>query len=218
MITPTQAVTDLQVQWHILQDLDRAEAVSSIHQAGVSLRRLAKALNCSDCLLRHLLHVRAASPEDLVLARQGQISTWELARRSVATRTTQASMSRGISVSEIANAATRGCGTIRAWLAEESLNNPYGVQVTKEAYRLVMNAERAGKLPRGLAPSGVMTGEITRRCRPAEPTTNNAEVVSWYALWLALWTCYAIPNARVREQALKLVLGIPREPTFIGVS
>jgi lambda repressor-like predicted transcriptional regulator len=204
MNTPTQAITDLQAQWHTLQDLDRAEAVSTIHQAGVSFRHLAKALNCSESLLRHLLHAREASPVDLALARLGQISTWELARRSVAIRTGRASVTREDSEIEMANVAKRGCSAIRGWLGEQNLDNPYGVQVTREACQLLVNAEKAGKLPCGQAPSGFTTDEIIRRCQPAEPKTQNAEVVSWYARWLAIWTCYVIPNARVRQQTLLL--------------
>lgn len=104
----------------------------------------------------------------------------------------------------MANVAKRGCSAIRGWLGEQNLDNPYGVQVTREACQLLVNAEKAGKLPCGQAPSGFTTDEIIRRCQPAEPKTQNAEVVSWYARWLAIWTCYVIPNARVRQQTLLL--------------
>ena len=87
MTHPSQAIANLQAKWHILKDLDRAEAVLTIHKSGVSLRGLAKFLNCSHSLLRHLLRAFEASPEDLALARSGQITTHELARRSTATRT-----------------------------------------------------------------------------------------------------------------------------------
>ena len=49
------SVVELQSQWHNLADLDRARAIYAIHRAGTSLRALAKALNCSESLLRHLL-------------------------------------------------------------------------------------------------------------------------------------------------------------------
>jgi hypothetical protein len=85
---------------------------------------------------------------------------------------------------------------------EQSLDNPYGVQVMKEARHLLVNAEKPGTLPGGQAPSGFTTDEIIRRCQPAKPTTQNAEVFSWFARWLAIWAYYVIPNARVRQQAL----------------
>jgi hypothetical protein len=211
MINPSQAIADLQAQWHILQDLDRAEAVLTIHQAGVSLRRLAKALNCSEALLRHLLRAREASSEDLALARDGQISTSELARRSVATRTGRTSMHLEALEFEITKTAIIGSETVRAWLAEQSLDNPYGVQVTREARQLLASAEKLGKLPSGNVPYGLTTDEIIRRCRPPEPETQNAEVVSWYSRWLAIWASFAIPNARARQQALELAIGISRQ-------
>src|ERR1035438_7576279 len=45
------AIADLQSHWHALCDLDRARAVQSIHQDGMSLRALAPQLNCSPSLL-----------------------------------------------------------------------------------------------------------------------------------------------------------------------
>jgi len=84
MSNPSFAVADLQSKWHTLHDLDRACAVHAIHQAGTSLRELAKALNCSDSLLRHLLAALQATPADRLLLRQRKISTNELVRRSEA--------------------------------------------------------------------------------------------------------------------------------------
>jgi hypothetical protein len=40
----SDAISDLQSKWDALGDLDRARAVHAIHQAGTSLRELAKAL------------------------------------------------------------------------------------------------------------------------------------------------------------------------------
>jgi lambda repressor-like predicted transcriptional regulator len=45
MSNPSSAAAGLQSQWHTLHDLDRARAVNAIHQAGTSLRELAKTLN-----------------------------------------------------------------------------------------------------------------------------------------------------------------------------
>jgi lambda repressor-like predicted transcriptional regulator len=78
------AVADLQKNWRDLQDLDRGRAVNVIHQAGTSLRSLAKALTCSPSLLRRLIEVDQAPLEDQLLARQGKITTNELLRRSSA--------------------------------------------------------------------------------------------------------------------------------------
>ena len=210
MTIPSQTIADLQAQWHILQDLDRAYAVFALHQAGVSLRRLAKKLNCSDWLLRHLLLAREASPEDLALARAGQISTNALARRSVATRTSWPSMPREALELEIMETGVRNCDTVRSWLAAQILDNAYGIQVTEEARRLLANAEKAGKLPSGRVPARLTTDEIIRKCRPPELETQNAEMISWYASWLAIWSCYVIPDSHARQQALDLGVGIAR--------
>ena len=114
------------------------------------------------------------------------------------------------SETEKGNAAITGCGMIRRWLAEESRDNSYGVQIAKEALKVLVNEEKAGTLPCDQAPSNFTTDEIIRRCRPAKAGIVNAEVSHWYARWLAIWTYYAIPNAHDREQALNLVIGPPR--------
>jgi len=69
------AIADLQSRWHTLNDLDRAQAIKSIYQSGMSLRNLASRLNCSPSLLTHLLQAAQAPIEDQVLARQGELST-----------------------------------------------------------------------------------------------------------------------------------------------
>jgi len=206
MINPAHYITELQLQWAILQDLDRAEAVATIHQVGVSLRRRANSLNCSESLLGNLLHALEASPGDLALARLGKISTWELARRSVVNRKGLALMPPEASASEIAQAAIIGYDTIRDWLAEQSLDNPYDFQVSKEAHRLLADADRVGKLPCGCMPSGMTTDEVIRRCQPAEPISKNAEFVSWFARWLASWSYYAIPDSCIRGQVFQLLI------------
>jgi hypothetical protein len=206
MIYPSQAIADLQAQWHILKDLDRAEAISTIHQSGVSFRRLAKALNCSATLLRHLFHALEASPADLALARQGHITTWELVRRTAATRAGAASKHKEVSEIEISNTAIEVSVAIRHWLTDHSLDNPYGIQVVGEARQLLANAKKAGKLPPEKAPDGLTVDGIIRKFQPFEPEPENAAAVSWYARWLAIWTSYAIPDAHARERALDLVI------------
>ncbi len=52
---PSAAVAELRAQWATLEDLDRADVIFSLHQAGISLWRLAKELNWSDGLLRRLI-------------------------------------------------------------------------------------------------------------------------------------------------------------------
>lgn len=47
----------------------------------ISFRQLAKAVNCSDSYIRHLDMAAQAPPLGQALARQGKISTRELAKR-----------------------------------------------------------------------------------------------------------------------------------------
>ena len=77
----TAAIVALQKNWDRMKDLDRALAVRKIRQDGTSLRALAKDLDCSPTLLRHLYLAAQAPTLDQSIARYGKISTLELARR-----------------------------------------------------------------------------------------------------------------------------------------
>lgn len=81
MADTSLALADLWSRWHTLDDLDRAQAIKSNHQSGVSLRKLASFLNCSPSLLTHLLQVGQAPLEDRVLARRGELSAGHCAPR-----------------------------------------------------------------------------------------------------------------------------------------
>src|SRR5690348_11077341 len=94
MRDPSADVAELRSQWAKLEDLDRADAVFSLYQAGISLRRLARELNCSDALLRRLIRARNASAEDRALSKEGGISTRELARRAMRVRSSRPSRHR----------------------------------------------------------------------------------------------------------------------------
>jgi AraC-like DNA-binding protein len=78
------AVRELRSQWYTLHDLDRAQAIKTIHQSGIRLKELAALLNCSSSLLTRLLQAGQAPPEDRLLARQGVMSTRALARQASA--------------------------------------------------------------------------------------------------------------------------------------
>lgn len=80
----TPSITRLQVDWHRSSDLERARAVHTIKQSGVSIRKIAAELQVSESLLRHLLHALQAPSSDRVLAKQGEITTNELVRRAKA--------------------------------------------------------------------------------------------------------------------------------------
>ena len=71
------AVADLKQKWPTLHDVDRARAVHAIHQAGTSLRQLAKELNCSPTHVRNLNQAALAPVVDRIRARKGLIQVWE---------------------------------------------------------------------------------------------------------------------------------------------
>jgi len=205
--TPSaSAVTDLQSHWPTLSDLDRASAVFTIHQAGTSLREVAKALNNSESLLRHLLTALQAPIEDRYLARQGKISTRELARRAKVAGTRSATKHHEQIELERAQRALQGCRTICNWLAAEEMPGSYGEQIVDEARRLFARAEQDRKFPKGAAPTDMPTAEIIQRCRPAEAKNNSTSFIARYAWWLALWVFYSMTDAIARDHALQLAL------------
>ena len=174
MIDISPAVAKLQSDWHTLHDLDRARAVNAINRAGASVRELAKALNCSPSLLRHLLGALQAPPEDRYLAHQGKISTNELVRRAQAAAIDRETSKRTALERERCQASQKGCKAISDWLAAEGIAGPTGAQVVGEARTTLAIAEHNNTLPRDAAPPGMQVSEIIQRCRPAEPTTDEA--------------------------------------------
>ena len=206
MTISSSAVADLQGKWHTLHDLDRARAVYMIHQTGVSLRELAKALNCSPSLLGYLLVALQAPATDRALARDGRISTRELTRRARTTGIRRATRHREALELDRERAALVGRQAILNWLAAENIFSSYGEQIVEEARWSLAIAEQTGKLPRGAAPPDMLTTDIIQRCRPAEPKRDSISFVAWYAYWLALWAFFAFPDAQVRLPALDLAL------------
>lgn len=81
MINFDPAVAQLQTNWHLLPDFERAQAILPIVRAGMSRRYLANALNVSEGTIRNLLLILQANPDDLASFRCGEISQNELLRR-----------------------------------------------------------------------------------------------------------------------------------------
>ncbi len=167
MTISSPAVADLQGKWHTLNDLDRARAVFNIHHAGITLRALGKALNCSPALLGHLLAALQAPASDRLLAREGEISTRELARLAKAAGIRRAAVRQQALELDRERAALAGSRAISDWLVAENIPGSDGEQIVEEARRKLAIAEVTGKLPPGAAPPDMPTSEIIRRCRPA---------------------------------------------------
>ena len=200
------AVADLQQKWSTLQDVDRARAVHAIHQAGTSLRQLAKELNCSPTHVRNLNQAAQAPQLHHDLARQGKISTRELVRRSKAVATLRARKDRETVERECVNAAQDGGRLICDWLEKEGMQGCYGEQIVDEARRLVAKAEHDGELPPHKVPQGTPVAEIIQRSRPLVSINDDISSVGWYAAWLARWAYFAMPDSSIRHKALNIAL------------
>src|SRR5579872_6349430 len=78
----SEVIAQLQADWHALQIVDRAEAIDELLKAKLSRRHIADVLNCSESLVRNYLSVLQASPNDIDLARNGEIGLREIVRRA----------------------------------------------------------------------------------------------------------------------------------------
>jgi len=206
MKTPPSALADLQATWNNLCDLDRGRAVYAIQQNGTSIRELAREINCSESLLRHLLIAIQAPVEDRLLAREGKITTNELVRRVRAAgvrRTTKQHEAREF---ERTQASVSGSKAICAWLVEEHISGGYGEQIVCEAQRQLADAEQTNRLPNEPAPADMPVDEIIRRCKPASPANDAANLVARFGCWLAGWTYFAITDSDVRYRAFEFAL------------
>jgi hypothetical protein len=204
----TEEVSNLRAKWPNLSDVDRGEAISRLLAARISGRQLAKVLNCSPTLIRHLKPLAEALPEEKRLARLGQISTRELTRRIAERRAQKAHKAEEVAEQARLEAARQGAAHILQWFnKEEKIAPPYAEQIVLEARRKLREAERDGTLPTEKAPTGLSVSEIIRRCGLQIPAcTDDINFVERYALWLARWGYHAMPDGRVRDKALDIAL------------
>jgi len=200
-------VADLRDRWHILHDLDRAQAVKVIHQSGISLRKLAVELNCSRSLLSRLLLAANASPEDLELARHVPMSTRELARKGKAEGISGfARHPEGIAF-DLERAAVQGSRTILSWLDEDGISvhdqGPILVQIRIH----LVNDSRLSQEEIKAALARALLDTITSLPRSARIDPDRTQSPGETALRLALWILQRIPDARVRARSLELAHG-----------
>ena len=210
MVDIEAAIAELKARWPKLKHvLDRADAIFDIHQAGVSLRRLARELNCSDKTLRNLLQARLASPEDRRFARQNKISTRALIRRAAGREQPQPPRSTEAARFERTKTALHVSQVIRDWVEKSGLNEIHQMQVIEEARHILKKAEERGKLPRGEAPRDLREADIIMHCYPKEPKpadTELAELICWHGRWMAISTYYLIPDDRGWDEALAMLI------------
>ena len=77
-----RSIAELKTDWINLHDLDRAQGVKDLHNAGAPIRQIVAHLKKPESSLRRLLTALDTPVEDRALARRGLIPINELARRS----------------------------------------------------------------------------------------------------------------------------------------
>jgi DNA-binding transcriptional MerR regulator len=204
MTNASFAIADLQSRWNTLDDLDRAQAIKSIRQSGVSLRKLASFLNCSPSLLTHLLQAGQAPIEDQVLARQGELSTRALVRRARAKGIRRTALHREAIVFEKERAAIQGSRSILNWLDENCVADVDREQVIEKTRLFLSVVEGAGQLPPAAKPAGMPADKTVRMRRPAQLDRSELGIFAGYARQLALWVSAGIADIQVRQRALEL--------------
>jgi len=202
----TAAISNLKSQWQTHHDLDRARDIERIHKAGISLRSLARELDCSESLLRRLIEARHAPFEDLVLARKNKTSTNELVRRSRAAGTHREEKQAEDLKRKQTRESIAGGKTVCDWIRSQGLSKACGVNVVTETRDWLHTKEQSKQLPGGAAPAGMTVAEIIQRSRPIEMTTDGYNYVAWHQLWLIRWAYYAFTDRLVRYKAIDLAL------------
>lgn len=198
------AIPNLKKSWDQLDDVDRARAVRKIHKAGTSLRALAKVLNRSESLLRHLNKAAQAPVADRMLARQKNISTRELARRGKASIARNAShaqqaleLTRNERAEEVAKAICDLINRLR-WTAA------FGESVVEEARFYLANAEAQRQIP----PPELRDLPLRQLLEQVRPQYKDADVldVEPYAEWFVKFVAAALPDSTSRHRALSIAL------------
>jgi DNA-binding transcriptional MerR regulator len=197
-------VTDLKARWYSLHDLDRAQAVRVIHQLGVSLRELARHLNCSPSLLSHLLQAGQASIADCILARQGALSTRALVRNARTEGTRRTASGHEEVTYEMERAAHKHSRAILRWLGDEDVLDVDQEQVIDQAGISIPMAKQPGQVQRNSMVAVVSTDDTARSCWPVEPGLSKARLLAGHAQRLAARTVLGIPDDRIRQRAFEL--------------
>ncbi len=201
-MTNTPSIAQLQSDWFRFSDLERAGAVLAIHRSGISTRKIAAQLQLSESLLRHLLQALRAPACDQALARRGEISTNELARRAKAAMR-PAKHHEKITIDR--DRETRlAADLISGWLLQTQLFEPARKMIVDEVHRKFRMMKEAGLRPSAVAPPGTHVFRMIESTRPA--LDDRLDIVAWFAQWLCRWSFFAFPDEEIRDTALDLAL------------
>jgi transposase-like protein len=201
----TSSIAQLQSDWFKFSDLDRASAVLTITQSGISIRKVAAQLHLSESLLRHLLQALQAQASDRVLAQKGKISTNELVRRARAASLFRSPDNKALELERVRE-TSEAANTICDWLAERGQQGSYGKQILKEVRHEFASRELNGSLPPCPKHAETPLHKIILRSKPDRPIDDNATAIRWHHEWLFRWTYHALPDKDIRDAALDLAL------------
>ena len=204
-MTNTPSIAHLQTDWFKFSDLDRAGAVLAINQSGISIRKVAAQLHLSESLLRHLLQALQAPDCDQELARQGKISTNELARRATA-GLRRSVKHRETSALDHDRELRIAADLICDWLLQTQLNGPARKAIVKEVQHKFLGLKEAGLQPSVTAPHDTPVARIIKCTKPPALTDGRIDIVAWFAQWLCKWSFSAFPDEEIRDNALDLAL------------
>jgi hypothetical protein len=201
-----RSIAELKTDWINLHDLDRAQAVKDLHEAGDPIRQIAAHLQKPESSLRRLLTALDAPVEDRALARRGLISTNELVRRAKAEGSRRAARNREEIRLERERHTLRAADRICKWLLETQMNGPSCEMIVNEVRRKLHGMAQAGLHPTRVAPPDTPIDEIIEQTRPPAIKDDCIDVTGWYAQWLIRWTFFAFPDEDIRDNALDLAL------------
>jgi hypothetical protein len=192
----TSDIDTLRNDWPSLSDVDRAHGISNFLQAGISCRALAKAIGCSEALLRHIRPLRDATEEEKNLLRCGETTT-NAVLRFIKQRTSRTAIDKELS-STHEQSEHDWAYRILDWAS--GFSPQYAKQVFAEARsRCLVVGER--EIPAADQARKQPIEDVIERCRPHPRELFSLEHDS---LWLTRWALYAIDNSELRVKALTL--------------
>jgi hypothetical protein len=199
-------IEQLKCDWNQLSDPQRARNIAWIKKRfGLSTRGVAKRLGRNESSVRRALKVLLAPAQDLVLAREGKITTNELLRRAKAAAQLRDQQQRKAAQQDRERQGAEGADLIYRWFIETGFNAASCWSILEDVRLKFTLKEQDGSLPMHPKPVEVPVAEIIRKTEPP-PRSGEIALEGWYAGWLFSWTYWAFPDREVRWTALDTVL------------
>jgi len=213
----SEVIAQLQADWHALQIVDRAEAIDELLKAKLSRRHIADVLNCSESLVRNYLSVLQASPNDIDLARNGEIGLREIVRRAKSgVQQTESCIEQGYS-GAVAD-PQQGAAVILDWLKAEPAREYYAYAVIQQAIAILDRPKSTARLLVVPLRPGAGINKLIEACRPNRPSEESdgcgqgdsvdqlLHQVSRYGFWLASYVFSLMGDAKICRETLNMAL------------